>query len=73
MFGPVLDIILPIFGLLMIGYMSARIGWFNQSSVRGLTRFVFDFGSKVDDKLEGFVTGKLDAAFDNTYKLRFIF
>jgi len=40
---PVIDIILPIFGLLMIGYISARVGWFDQSSVRGLTRFVFDF------------------------------
>ena len=27
----------------MIGYISARVGWFDQSSVRGLTRFVFDF------------------------------
>jgi len=42
-YGPVIDIILPIFGLLVIGYISARVGWFDQSSVRGLTRFVFDF------------------------------
>ena len=27
----------------MIGYISARVGWVDQSSVRGLTRFVFDF------------------------------
>lgn len=38
-----IDIILPIFGILMIGYFSTRIGWFDHSSVRGLTRFVFDF------------------------------
>ncbi len=43
MFSPVLDIILPIFGLLMMGFISARVGWFGQSSVKGLTRFVFDF------------------------------
>ena len=43
MYGPVIDIILPIFGLLMVGYITASVGWFNQSAVRGLTRFVFDF------------------------------
>ena len=35
--------ILPIFGLLMVGYITASVGWFDQSAVRGLTRFVFDF------------------------------
>ena len=43
MYGPVIDIILPIFGLLMVGYITASVGWFEQSAVRGLTRFVFDF------------------------------
>ena len=43
MYGPVIDIILPIFGLLMVGYITASVGWFDQSAVRGLTRFVFDF------------------------------
>lgn len=43
MFGPVIDIVLPIFGLLMVGFFSAWVGWFDQSAVRGLTRFVFDF------------------------------
>ena len=43
MYGPVFDIILPIFGLLMVGYITASVGWFDKSAVRGLTRFVFDF------------------------------
>jgi len=42
-FGPVIDIILPIFGLLMVGYIAAGAGWFDQSAIRGLTRYVFDF------------------------------
>jgi len=42
-YGPVIEIILPIFGLLLVGYTAAFVGWFDQSAVRGLTRFVFDF------------------------------
>ena len=43
MFGSVIDVIIPIFGLLMIGYVTAMLGWFDQTAIRGLTRFVFDF------------------------------
>ena len=43
MFVAVTDIILPIFGLLTVGYIATAIGWFDQSAVRGLTRYVFDF------------------------------
>ena len=43
MYGPVIDIILPIFGILLIGYTTASFGWFDQTAVRGLTRYVFDF------------------------------
>ncbi|MCH2287245.1 MAG: AEC family transporter [SAR324 cluster bacterium] len=43
MYGPVVEIILPIFGLLMVGYVTASVGWFDQVAIRGLTRFVFDF------------------------------
>ena len=43
MFGPVVDVILPIFGLLMVGYITVMLGWFDQTAIRGLTRFVFDF------------------------------
>jgi len=42
-YGPVVEIILPIFGLLMVGYVTASVGWFDQVAIRGLTRFVFDF------------------------------
>ena len=27
----------------MVGYISTVFGWFDQSAVRGLTRYVFDF------------------------------
>ena len=43
MFGPVVDVIFPIFGLLMVGYITVTLGWFDQNAIRGLTRFVFDF------------------------------
>jgi len=43
MFGPVVDVIFPIFGLLMVGYIAVMLGWFDQTAIRGLTRFVFDF------------------------------
>jgi len=43
MFGPVVEIIIPIFGLLMIGYITVMLRWFDQTAIRGLTRFVFDF------------------------------
>ena len=43
MFGPVVDVIFPIFGLLMVGYFTIILGWFDQTAISGLTRFVFDF------------------------------
>lgn len=43
MLAPVIDVILPIFGLLMVGYITVMLGWFDQTAIRGLTRFVFDF------------------------------
>ena len=43
LFGPVFDIILPIFGLLVVGYFASTLGLFEKSAVRGLTRYVFDF------------------------------
>ena len=43
MFEPIVDVIFPIFGLLMVGYFTVMLGWFDQTAIRGLTRFVFDF------------------------------
>ena len=43
MYGPVIEIILPLFCILLIGYTTASFGWFDQTAVRGLTRYVFDF------------------------------
>jgi len=42
MFGPVVEVIFPIFGLLMVGYIAVMLGWFDQTAIKGLTRFVFD-------------------------------
>ena len=38
-----LDIIVPVFGIVAIGYGAARIGFFPAEATRGLSRFVFDF------------------------------
>ncbi len=37
----VLDIILPVFGVLGLGYLVARIGWFDADANRGLSMYVF--------------------------------
>lgn len=38
----VFDIILPVFGLIALGYFAARTGWVKDGAVDGLTRIVFD-------------------------------
>ena len=38
-----LDIILPVFILVLMGYGAARIGWFPAQAIGGLTGFVFNF------------------------------
>lgn len=43
----ILNIILPVFGLVMCGYFIAKIGWFKEDAAEGLARFVFDIGIPV--------------------------
>jgi malonate transporter and related proteins len=38
-----LDIILPVFGIVAIGYGAARSGVFPESATKGLSTFVFNF------------------------------
>ena len=38
-----LDIIVPVFGIVLIGYVAARTGVFGSSAVEGLGKFVFNF------------------------------
>jgi predicted permease len=38
-----IDIIVPVFGIVGLGYFAARTGWFPQDANKGLSRFVFDF------------------------------
>jgi len=39
----VLNVIGPVFGIVIMGYAATTIGWFSQSAADGLARFVFDF------------------------------
>jgi malonate transporter and related proteins len=39
----VLDIVAPVFGLVLLGYGAARLGTFDEAATRGLSLFVFDF------------------------------
>lgn len=39
----ILDIIVPVFGIVGLGYVAARLGWFPAEANKGLSRFVFDF------------------------------
>lgn len=39
----VLNVIGPVFGIVVMGYAVTKVGWFSQSAADGLARFVFDF------------------------------
>ena len=39
----VFDITLPVFGIGILGYLAARMGWFSEQAAQGLARFVFDW------------------------------
>ena len=39
----VLEIVTPVFAVLLMGYGARRIGWFSEQSAAGLAKFVFNF------------------------------
>ena len=39
----VIDVVVPVFGLGLIGYIAARLGFFSENMAQGLARFVFDY------------------------------
>ena len=39
----ILDIILPVFGLVILGFGAAKAKWFDEGAIRGLSLFVFNF------------------------------
>lgn len=39
----VLEIVLPVFGVVVLGYGATRLGWFGGDAESGLAKFVFDF------------------------------
>ena len=39
----VIQIVLPVFGVVMLGFGSTKIGWFDSASEKGLASFVFNF------------------------------
>jgi len=39
----VVDIILPVFGIVILGFGAAKAGWFDDAATRGLSLFVFNF------------------------------
>lgn len=43
----VAGIVLPVFGLVALGYGAALVGWFPEQATEGLTRFVFNFAVPV--------------------------
>jgi len=43
----ILDIILPVFGVMLIGYGAARLGFFGKTASEGLSAFVFNFAIPV--------------------------
>jgi|TARA_Y100000310_G_scaffold301127_1_gene337313 hypothetical protein len=45
--GILIEIIMPVFGLVILGYLAARMGWFEESGIKGLSSFVFNFAIPV--------------------------
>jgi predicted permease len=43
----ILDIILPVFGLVILGFGAAKARWFDEGAIRGLSLFVFNFAIPV--------------------------
>lgn len=39
----VFNVVGPVFGIVLMGYVATKLGWFSQSAADGLARFVFDF------------------------------
>jgi predicted permease len=42
-----IDIIFPVFGLALLGFIATKAGWFDQAAGRGLASFVFNFAIPV--------------------------
>lgn len=45
--GQGVDILLPVFGIVALGFAATRIGWFDDAARRGLSHFVFTFAIPV--------------------------
>ncbi|MCB1691988.1 MAG: AEC family transporter [Pseudomonadales bacterium] len=43
----VADIVLPVFGLVLLGFVSGRLGWIGEAAIEGLSTFVFTFAIPV--------------------------
>jgi len=43
----VANIVLPVFGLVVLGYIAGRAGWIKQAAIEGLSTFVFTFAIPV--------------------------
>lgn len=41
--GAILQVVAPVFGLMVLGFAAARLAWFDDGATRGLVRFVFNF------------------------------
>ena len=39
----VIEIVAPVFGIVLLGYGATKVGWFSEDSAAGLSRFVFNF------------------------------
>lgn len=45
--GQAVDILLPVFGIVALGFAARRLGWFDEAARRGLSLFVFTFAIPV--------------------------
>ena len=56
----VLEIVLPVFGVVVLGYLATHLGWFGGDAESGLAKFVFDFAVPLM-LLRSLATAKLPA------------
>ncbi|MDX1738502.1 MAG: AEC family transporter [Alphaproteobacteria bacterium] len=41
----VIEIVLPVFGIALMGYLATRLGWFSETAEKGVNEFIFSFAA----------------------------
>ena len=69
--GILVDIITPVFGLVVMGYVAARLRWFEEAGIKGLSGFVFNFAIPVMLILTKFIISKLNISKFQNFEIQY--